>query len=194
MVRTLAIAATLSILSTTAIAAPRCPSQVRVNGQCVAAGTLRQLEAHYGARTVPGSYWYDARSGLFGPVGQPAQGIIAAGLPFAGKLRRDASGGTTGVFINGRELHQVEVMALSQLGRVIPGRYWMDAMTNVGVEGNPMPFANLAALMAPRGQTNGGNRGGDNYYGNTMTGTYANSQGGCSYVMTPSGTVTSGCD
>jgi len=184
----------------------RCASGVRVNSECVATQTLRNLEAKYGSKAQPGNYWYDSRSGLFGHVGQPPMGQIPPGMPFAKTLRRNASNGDTGVVINGRELSKVEVMMLSQLGPVVPGRYWMDAMTNVGFEGNPIPFTNLAALMNNRGQQqrrNGGGgvnndfyygRAGDNYYGNSNLGTYANSSGGCSYVMTSAGSVTSGCD
>jgi len=62
-------------------------------------------------------------------------------------LKVNASRGRTGVFINGRELHLLDVRALQQITMVIPGRYWCDAMGNIGFEGGP-PLANLWALAA----------------------------------------------
>lgn len=113
-------------------------SSVVINGERVATSTLTVLEQRYQMRIQPGRYWYDARSGAWGFVGGPTMGFVVPGLDVGGPLRADASRGTTNVVINGRVLHGRDVMVLRQLvGTVYPGRYWMDAYGNVGVEGGP---------------------------------------------------------
>lgn len=109
-----------------------------------------KLESTYRTRLQDGRYWYDSRSGAWGVEGGPALGIVVAGLNVGGPLRADASNGNTGVFINGRELHQLDVMVLRQLGPVLPGRYWVDAFGNCGFEGGPA-FVNLIQLAQSRG-------------------------------------------
>ncbi len=84
-----------------------------VNGQELGAADGYALMQHYG--TIPsGRYWYDPVSGLWGNDGGPSSGQIMAGLPLGGSLRADASGGGTGVFINGREIHGQEYLLLMQ--------------------------------------------------------------------------------
>ena len=41
------------------------------------------------------------------------------------------------MFVNGRELHPIDVQGLGQVRR---GRWWWDAAGNVGTEGGPMVF------------------------------------------------------
>jgi len=111
---------------------------------------LRQVEARIGP--VPdGRYWYDRMSGAAGVWGGPAAAYLGPGLAFGGSLPAAASGGgdgrLTGVFVNGRELHPVDVQGLLRLGPVIPGRYWWDAAGNVGAEGGTVLF-NFNALLA----------------------------------------------
>jgi hypothetical protein len=126
-----------------ALAAPRA---IEFNGQPLdAAGwqTLRQIEVHIGP--VPdGRYWYDTHSGAAGVAGGPASAYLGPGLALGGALAADASGGghgrVTGVFVNGRELHALDVIALSRMLPVQRGRYRWDAAGNVGLEGGPMLF------------------------------------------------------
>lgn len=120
--------------------------QIEVNGAPLTpAGlqTLKQIEAQIGA-VPPGRYWYDAMSGGAGVVGGPTSAYLGPGLALGGPLRADASGGgngrVTGVFINGRELHLLDVAGLRRYGPVVPGRYWWDRYGNVGLEGGPMLF------------------------------------------------------
>jgi hypothetical protein len=66
----------------------------------------------------------------------------------------ECSGGNTGVFINGRELHQIDVMLLSQIGPVLRGKFWLDSNGLFGFEGGPA-LGNLFAAAnaaASRGQ------------------------------------------
>ena len=68
----------------------------------------------------------------------------APAWPSAARLPAAASGGgdgtVTGVFVNGRELHPIDVQGLSTVLPVKRGRYWWDAAGNVGVEGGPALF------------------------------------------------------
>jgi hypothetical protein len=105
--------------------------------------TLGQIERHIGV--VPdGRYWYDAASGGAGRWGGPATAYLGPGLALGVAMPPDASGGgagaVTGVFVNGRELHLVDVEGLSRVLPVKRGRYWWDAAGNVGAEGGPALF------------------------------------------------------
>jgi hypothetical protein len=133
------------------------PRYVVVNRVRLNDGTIQALEARYGGRIVNGEYWYDRACGAWGLEGGQTLGFIHAGYNFGGALRRDASRGNTGVFVNGRELHRLDVAALQQLGPVYRGRYWLDARGNVGYEGSPA-FVNLVQL-AQSGQNQGRRRG-----------------------------------
>lgn len=119
--------------------------------------TLRQIEAHIGP--VPdGRYWYDAASGGAGLWGGPATAYLGPGLAIGGRVPANASGGgegnVTGVFVNGRELHLLDVQGLSQVLPVRRGRYWWDAAGNVGVEGGPALF-NFYWIVEQRRQAAG---------------------------------------
>lgn len=129
--------------------------------------------------TIPsGDYWYDPVSGLWGVEHGPALGQMPPELALGGPLRSDASGGNTGVVVNGRELHISEAAYLQQVfGYVVPGRYWMNAMGIGGSEGGP-PLFNLA-VAARQAAANG-------YSTRTAFGSMG-SDGNCSYFMTPGG-------
>lgn len=130
---------------------------VEFNGRTLDASgkqVLRQLETVVGP--VPdGRYWYDPMSGAAGVWGGPAAAYLGPGLTLGGPLPAAASGGgsgrLTGVFINGRELHPMDVAGLSRVGQVVPGRYWWDAAGNVGLEGRPMLFNFYFVLAQQRG-------------------------------------------
>jgi hypothetical protein len=62
----------------------------------------------------------------------------------------------TGVFVNGRELHPLDVIGLQGLiGQVWPGRWWVDAQGNYGVEGGPT-LGNLMVLARANRSRGGG--------------------------------------
>jgi hypothetical protein len=100
-----------------------------------------------------GAYWYDRRSGAWGDEGGPCRAFLRPGLGIGGSLPRDASNGTTGVIVNGRELHLLEVAALQRIGPVYRGHFWIDGEGNWGVEGGPAQ-GNLARAVE---QITGGN-------------------------------------
>ena len=118
-----------------------------VNGVALNADTARTLEQQYGVQIQDGDYWYDGFSGAWGLEGGPTLGFITPGLQLGGPLSASASGGGTGVFINGRELHPDETSALEQvLGPIALGRYWLDGSGNYGSDGGP-PLGNLVYIV-----------------------------------------------
>ncbi len=122
-------------------AAPTSRSVI-VNGKRLSDSEIETLTRIYHIQVRDGDYWYDRMNGSWGRRAGPTEGFIMAGLDLGGPLREDASSGDTGVFINGRQLHRVDVERLMLLGPVSQGRCWMDAQGNIGLEGQP-PFANI---------------------------------------------------
>jgi len=126
---------------------------ITINGAALTAeqlSALDRLEAETGDRWRDGAYWYDARSGAVGEWGGPATGWLDAGLPIAGPMPAGCSGGGTGVFVNGRELHLVDVIVLEHLlGTLPPARYWCDAQRNAGFEDGPA-IVNMDQLSRQR--------------------------------------------
>jgi hypothetical protein len=140
------------------------------------------LERAYGVPIRPGRYWYDAVSGAWGLEGGPAAGQIHPGLRLGGPMWRQASHGNTGVVVNGRELHRLDVLALQRCTPVIPGRYWVLANGVGGTVGGPATF-NLAALCGARG---GGRSAG------AQCDNYGNGQFNCSNSRTGIGMISEG--
>jgi hypothetical protein len=120
---------------------------VIVNGRRLSDQDIETLTRTFRLQVRDGNYWYDRMTGAWGLQGGPTAGFIMAGLNLGGPLREDASHGDTGVFINGRQLHRVEVALLMQIGPVYPGRCWMDAQGNIGLEGQPA-FGNVWVAAA----------------------------------------------
>ena len=118
---------------------------MKINGRALTTAqskTLEQLERSMG-RLADGAYWYDARTGASGRWGGPTLAFLPAGLDLGGPLPAEASGGgsgqVTGVFVNGRELHPLDVAMMQQLvGQVWPGRWWVDAQGNFGLRAAPV--------------------------------------------------------
>jgi hypothetical protein len=127
-------------------------TDVVVNGVRLRDEQVAELERMEGAERAPlhdGTYWYDPISGAWGAQGGPTLGFRRAALKVGGPLRANASNGHTGVFVNGRELHRLDVLALQRLGQMSLGRYWLDALGNFGREGGRM-LGNLVRLAAQR--------------------------------------------
>jgi hypothetical protein len=134
--------------------APAAPArEVVINRQRLSTERLHALESLYRTHVPDGRYWYDARCGAWGVEGGPTAGFLPPNLDLPGPMPPDVSGGGTGVFINGREVHVQDQMALVRLfGMAPPGRYWLDALGNLGVEGGPA----LVNLMQATQQAGGG--------------------------------------
>ncbi len=157
----LAALAGLIALAAAAPAVAQSAPTLIVNGEQLDDDTVAAIAEAYGG-VVPGRYWYDPMTGLYGREGGPTLAQGMPGLNLGGPLRADASGGgtgaLTGVFINGREIHPDEYAYLqSVFGTVLPGRFWMNAQGIAGYEGGPPQF-NLAAAAQAAGR--GGSGGG----------------------------------
>ena len=167
-------------------APPSTAPRVVVNGVPLNAAQLEDFRQRYGALPAAGDWWYDARSGLFGPRGGPAAAFMFPGHDFA-PLAADASSGDAPVFINGRQLPMAEVGVWAQLvgGPVMPGRYWFDAQGNVGYEGMPYPIGNLYLLAQGRMAQGGSAGGGDNGWNTRFSSGNYNSDNSAGYVAIP---------
>jgi hypothetical protein len=164
---------------------------VVINGTAFTQRQSEEFVQRYGVAPVPGSYWYDTKSGLWGLAGQPAAGFLLAGHDF-GALRADASNGNTSIFLNGREMPQNEVLLFgSMVGPILPGRYWLDGQGSYGYEGMTIPVGNLYVLAATVGAGGGG--GGDNFWSSRFARGNSNADNSMGYVSIPgTGTVTYG--
>ncbi|MDF0644463.1 MAG: caspase family protein [Nitrospira sp.] len=106
-----------------------------------------------------GRYWFDEISGLWGREGEPPSGksslkkydrfgrvssekllgFIKKKETFPGNLKADASRGATRVFINGRELPEIEVQEMRvYLPTLSSGRYRLDREGYFGPEGQEL--------------------------------------------------------
>jgi len=130
---------------------------VVVNNVALSAETLAALRSIYPVAIQPGRYWYDPFSGVYGAEGGPVAGQMLPGLGLGGPLRADASRGTSGVFINGRQLQAGEKAYLEVACNtpIMPARYWVNSTGIGGFEGQPPAF-NLALCGGARGRSSGG--------------------------------------
>ncbi|RCV16312.1 hypothetical protein SEVIR_3G130400v4 [Setaria viridis] len=93
-------------------------AKVSINGHPISERALRKAEKKAGP-VGPGSYWYDYRAGFWGVFGQECRGIIPPFIKeFNYPMPKNCAGGNTGVFVNGRELHQKDFDLL--VGRGLP--------------------------------------------------------------------------
>jgi len=120
-----------------ACASAQAEERIVVNGSPLAAETVRQLQRLYPVPIKPGRYWYDNVSGAWGFEGEPIAGQMLPGLKLGGPMRADASRGTSGIFINGRQITQSERLYLERTcqSKTVPGRYWVNARGVGGFEG-----------------------------------------------------------
>jgi hypothetical protein len=131
--------------------------QVYVNRIKLDAEKLNAIETMYQIRMEDGHYWYDYICGAWGVEDGPTVGFIMAGLDFPRPLPADISGGGTGIFINGREIHPLDQRGLQQLfGITYPGHYWLDSQGNLGIVGGPAIVNIVAAIQTAQRQQAGG--------------------------------------
>jgi hypothetical protein len=191
----LALLAITLVLSGGAMVAPDAHAQARsvfINRAKLPADTLTLLEQTFQTRIPDGRYWYDHASGAWGQEGGPTLGFTVPLLPVGGPLPADISRGSTGVFINGRQLPAVDLAGLQRLtGPIMQGRYWLDHQGNAGYEGQPA-IVNLRMLAQQQGLYRQGsgvgqnNADGSSSYHNSRTGIgiITDGQGGAG-VFTP---------
>lgn len=141
-------------------AAAQSEPAVYVNGERIGAAAVHALERTYRTRVPNGRYWYDPRSGLWGLEGGPGIGQIAPGMKLGGRLSPNASRSRTGVYVNGRQIHDMELAYLQRLyGHVQRGRYWLDHRGLAGFEGGPAQFDLHAAVAGASGYNRNGGGG-----------------------------------
>jgi len=112
--------------------APVSSDPVVLNGVALELADLRELQAVLGEAPAPGRYWYDPRSGLWGLETHGAGGVTRPGLRVPAPLPADASRGTSGVFVNDRQLTARELALMAELlgwdarSGSLAGRYVLD--------------------------------------------------------------------
>jgi hypothetical protein len=163
----------------------RTREEVIINDAPLSKRQIAEIEKQYGVKPKPGNYWYDAKSGLYGVVGYPAYGYMQPNHRF-GSMKKDASNGNTGIFINGRELPPLEYTVWSYMvgSWIQAGTYWLDHQGNAGYEGNPTPVINLFVAAKQNGyQGQGGS--GDNFWTTRFSAGNYDSGGSRGYVSVP---------
>ncbi|KNA21254.1 hypothetical protein SOVF_045000 [Spinacia oleracea] len=89
---------------------------VTVNGHLIPDKLVKKAEKMAGP-IYPGHYWYDYRAGFWGIIGGPCLGIIPPFIEeFNYPMPEHCAAGNTGVFVNGRELHQRDMDLLTIRG------------------------------------------------------------------------------
>ena len=136
-----------------------------INGCGLTGDDLAWIESTYGLTVDSGDYWYDPVSGAWGYWGGPTAGFLPPGMDL-GYAPIDASGGGTGVVLNGRELHPQDRAGLEQLlGPISPSYYWLDAGGYYGYEGG-LAIGNLIYIAQGVGSGGGGGYYDSTYFGN----------------------------
>lgn len=101
-------------------------ARVYVNGFPISDRAVRKAEKLAGT-ICPGDYWYDYHAGFWGVMGRPCLGMIPPYIPeFNYPMPKNCASGNTGVFVNGRELHQKDLDILVTRGLSdCPGRSYV---------------------------------------------------------------------
>lgn len=168
-------------------------TDVIINSNKLTPAQINEIHRTYGIAPIPGNYWYDPRSGMYGHQGGPVIGVMYPGHSF-GILLVDASQGSSGVYINNRELQTREATQLAHIFgyyQAIPGRYWMNPNGDLGVEGFPYAIGNvyMAIAIAQRNQVGSNTRSGNLWSSGLYSGgnyyTGANGQPSQGYVSVP---------
>ncbi|OWM85244.1 hypothetical protein CDL15_Pgr028031 [Punica granatum] len=90
--------------------------EVTINGHPIPDSFVKQVEVRAGP-ICPGDYWYDYHSGFWGVMKYPCLGIIPPFIEeFNYPMPTNCSAGDTGIFVNGRQLHQHDLKLLASRG------------------------------------------------------------------------------
>ncbi|XP_052170565.1 protein ENHANCED DISEASE RESISTANCE 4 [Diospyros lotus] len=91
-------------------------AHVTINGHPIPDRFLKKAEKLSGP-IQPGNFWYDFRAGFWGVMGGHCLGIVPPFIEeFNYPMPENCAGGNTGIFVNGRELHQKDLNLLSSRG------------------------------------------------------------------------------
>jgi hypothetical protein len=140
----------------------------------------------YKIKPIPGNYWYDSTSGLWGLNGGQALGFIYPGHAY-GTMQSNISNGNSGIFINGRHIPVSEALIWGQIlgSPAQPGRYWLDGLGNVGYEGIPYTAFNLYVVATQNNYRRGSSGGGDNFWSTRFSAGNSSADGSTGYVSIP---------
>ncbi|MEK6282558.1 MAG: hypothetical protein AABN95_19535 [Acidobacteriota bacterium] len=137
---------------------PTSGREVFVNGVRLRDDQVNFLEQKYHSSLPDGYYWYDHIYGGWGVIGGPVLCTLQPNHDIGGPLQPGASNGSTGVFINGRELHYLDTALLQRVvPMIISGRWWLHPNGDFGSEGGPM-LGNLWAYAQSQGSSGSENR------------------------------------
>ncbi|MCO5586859.1 hypothetical protein L7F22_040804 [Adiantum nelumboides] len=125
-------------------------ASVVVNGTIITLDAIKRAEKQAGA-IRPGVYWYDYEAGFWGVLGGPCLGIIPPFIAeFKSTLVQSCAGGTTDVFVNGRELHRKDLDALAGRGLPrIPGKSYMVNISGQVVDKSSGQMLRSLGRLAP---------------------------------------------
>lgn len=108
---------------------------ISVNKQSLNNFQLSAIQEAAGIRLEDGEYWYDKQSGLWGSVGGPALGTITPDLPLPGSIEGSwASGSGSNIWVNGREIHWLEVSQLPLPTKEEGSRFKIDKQGRISEE------------------------------------------------------------
>ncbi|KAF0923525.1 hypothetical protein E2562_006408 [Oryza meyeriana var. granulata] len=122
--------------------------KVSINGHPISERALKKAEKKAGP-VEPGSYWYDYRAGFWGVMGRECIGIIPPFVrEFNYPMASNCASGDTGVFVNGRELHQrdLDLLVGRGLPRISGKSYSVEISGNVTDEATGKKLRSLGKL------------------------------------------------
>ncbi|CAM6091890.1 unnamed protein product [Calypogeia fissa] len=99
----------------------------------------------------PGSYWYDIQAGFWGLEPGPCLGMIPPCiLQLNAPMSGACSGGSTGILVNGRELHQKDLERLSSRGLpTAPGMAYCISVDGRVMDESSRKYVTGLGLLAP---------------------------------------------
>ncbi|KAH7421570.1 hypothetical protein KP509_13G064100 [Ceratopteris richardii] len=122
--------------------------RVMVNG-CLIPEAAVQMAEKLAGPVHAGTYWYDYQAGFWGVMGGPCLGIVMPHIEeFNFPMPTNCTGGKTGIFVNGRELHErdLEVLARRGLPTDSGKAYIVDVSGTVVDEDSGRPLKGLGKL------------------------------------------------
>ncbi|CAF2147033.1 unnamed protein product [Brassica napus] len=93
----------------------------------------------------PGEYWYDKVAGYWGKVGEKPCQIISPHMNIGGNIKKEASNGDSGIFINNREITKSELTMLKMVGVQCEGKphFWVNSDGSYQEEGQNRIMGNI---------------------------------------------------
>ncbi|KAF3601650.1 hypothetical protein F2Q69_00032888 [Brassica cretica] len=120
---------------------------IAVNGKSLDEEELYMLQscANPPKKLKPGDYWYDKVAGYWGKVGEKPCQIISPHMNIGGNIKKEASNGDSGIFINNREITKSELTMLKMVGVQCEGKphFWVNSDGSYQEEGQNRIMGNI---------------------------------------------------